>query len=205
MAQLPRVVLLILLFVPGSVAAQEWQGGGDTVRVGFEEQRVGGALAICELSFTQVFRDDVHRQNAAVTANAILAMAKASPTSIGFMFKFVGQDQSHVKEQTGVPFSPSLAYVSTKGYSSVHRERQIFQCEGTGFCASYFGHIDFLGLLDIVLSPTFTTSFQRHAGDLDVSFLVRLSPDGSVGTPAQTRFAACASELIKSAPNGAAD
>ena len=205
MARLSRVALLVLLSFPGSIAAQEWRGGGDTVRVGFEEQREGGALAICELTFTQVLRDDVHRQNAVVTANAILGMAKASPTRIGFMFKFVGQDQSRVKGQTAVPFSPSLAYVSAKGYSSAHREHQIFQCEGPGFCASYFGHTDFLGLLDIALSPTFTTSFQRRPGDLDVSFLVRLSPDGSVGTPAQTRFAACASELIKSAPNGAAD
>ncbi len=197
MAPLSSLTLLALLSIPGSLAAQEGQRVGDLARIGFEEQRQGGALASCNLTFVQVFRDDVSRQNALVTVQTMLALVKPQPGVVVFMLKMVGKDQGSLKGESASFFSPSFAYLSAPGYSSAHREHQVFQCEGPGFCASYAGDVDMKGLLEIALSPSFTTSFQREPGSLDVAFLVRVPIDSPFTTPAQVRFTACVGEMIR--------
>jgi len=193
-----RVALLVLASLPLSAAAEQWRGVGETTLVGSEEQRENGALVACNISFTQVFADDVHRKGATVTAKGVLAMVKPAPRRFAFVLKMVGEDQGRVASSSGSPFSPSSAYVSVAGYTSAHRASQTFKCDGPGYCAAFANNSDMTGLLGVALSRSFNAAYQRRPGTLDTSFLVRLAPETSPASPANDRFADCARSLVGS-------
>lgn len=196
-----RIALVLSVFLMGATikaAAWESRGGGNTLRVGFEEERQGGALVGCDLSFTQVAEDDVDRHGAIILVNFLLSIIKPTPTNVAFFLKASGEDQNSTNPSQFTPFSPSYAYILANGYSSVHRESQILHCDGPGFCAGYFSGSDVLQLLKVALSPTFTAGIQRRPESLDISFLARISPNGSPSAPDDTLFAACVNRLVNS-------
>ena len=167
--------------------------------VGYFAEHTGGVLASCNITFDAVIQDHAYRDGRPVVLSGSVGIM-AIGGKVGLVMKLVPSDTSK-NGRGGVDlttFTPTLAYLTFDGVSTVGREFKSFRCDGGGVCAGY--------KIDALVQPfrrsitpggSFGVSYQRIAGGLDVTTNIAVPAPGQPDWAAMTQFDQCKTELLR--------
>lgn len=194
-------VLLLALLLTGAMSERTKAAEtlAATADVDFEEDRVGGNLVSCHLTYQLFVRDFVKRAGGIVRVSGSIGLTLPKPKFLGLWVRFFTADAT--KKPDGSfsmrPFKPAYAYATIGGLSTAHREMGVDICPKDGYCAG-ISDLALVGAAgQLAIKQQLIIAFQRSPGSLDVSGTVEFGEPDTAGGRALERYSACTVQLMQ--------
>lgn len=149
-----------------------------TISVKFTEERQGGKLTGCGLSFRQLVHDYADRNGGLVLIEGAVAIVQAHPKLLATWLKVFPSDLVKGKDNKLLarPFKPSYAYATIGNLSTAGKEMIPDACVGEiGYCNGYADDALLAATAGLPQSGRLTVAYQRHKPGIDVSTPIDLT------------------------------